>query len=237
MGLGGPIEAHGSSSAYVFPLLTDHPAFPFFENAELTLYEGGFLFEKLNGSTLPGVVSFEKHVSDVWIEDLEKFLRYSENECFKNAAKITTKRWDDVPEGIVVIFRLKDVRFDVSKHSGDADGIEKNPFSAFAPDYSIVRHVAIVIRTDSQSSLGYFNRANPHWKRSMRAHDVTEHKGGDGERSPFGISRSFVSLCDTWATRPAVSGILNGTRTSLRDIVDAAAGPFCFPGVGYFVMR
>ena len=195
------------------------------------------MFEKLNGSTLPGVVSFEKHVSDVWIEDLAKFLRYSEDECFPGFAKTMTKRWDDVPGGIVMIFRLKDLRFDESKHSGDVDGIEKNPFSAIAPDYSTVKHVAIVIRTDSLSSLGYFNRANPHWKRSMRTFDVTEHKGGEGERSPLSISRSFVSLCDSWTTRPAVPGIFDGARPSLRDIVDAAAGPYCFPGLGYFVMR
>ena len=242
MGLGAAIEAHGSSSSYSFPLLTDSKSNPYFENAQITLYEGGFVFEKLEGSVLPGLVNFENHISDMWTIDLSDFLQVAESVCFKNKHFVSESLSGIVPDGMLLLFRLRDFaapapatasldraeKIDVSHNC-----LQENPFSSFLSDGASVQYIAIIVRSDNPSSAGYYSRALCQWKRSIRTFDVSDNRGITASATPKNIARSFLALCDKWSISKADGYLLSESDV---DVLSVTRWPLIYPGGGYVFM-
>jgi hypothetical protein len=253
-GLGEPIEAHGSSSAYTFPLLTDHASCPYFQQAELAFFEGGFMSTRLNGATLPGIVSFDTHVAEMWAVDMQDV--FSAAQALHGGA---TTHWVDLPDGLVVIMRLKE--------GGDSHGREEakggesasgyqNPFDSFLPENSRVQHVAFVVRSDIASSSAYYTRTANAWKRAIRTNDIPEHRGRGGAHSPAlppGILLSFLALYDYWgamggsgaAGTQDLMSAANIPRNlcdedkelAVEDVFVSASGPMTTPGAGFLPLK
>ena len=254
MKLGNSIEAHGSSAAYTFPLLTDHASNPYYPQAELGFFDSGLMVERLNGATLPAVVSFETHVVEMWTVDLLDVY----HEAARQNGDNNSTHWVDLPEGLVVIIKLKESRetrtdgMEQKEEFGSSGG---HPFDSFLPQYSTVRHIAFVVRSDMPSSSGYYSRAVSSWKRALRTNEIPDHRGlgPDSSLLPSGILNSFLALYDYW-------GVMGGSSSTgaqdiiaavniprnlsdhdgdleIEDMYGAASGPVTLPGAGYLPLK
>ena len=248
MGLGEPVEAHGSSSAYTFPLLTDHTSNPYFQQAELAFFEGGVVVERLNGATLPGVINFETHIEEMWTVDIHDVLIEAQTAAGDSDL---SKNWIALPEGLVVILKIKDLSG--ARASGKI--LTENPFAAFLPECSTVRHVAFVVRADTPSSAGYYSRTAIKWKRALRTNDVPDHRGlgGGSPALPPGILFSFLALYDFWGVMGGSSAISSqdvmaaaniprnlfdgDSELAVEDVYAAASGSLVSAGAGYLPLK
>jgi hypothetical protein len=213
LGLGSPIEAYGSSSAYTFPLLMDAMSYSFSLKAELNFFDDGFLVNSLDGSMLPSLVSFKRHVSEMWTIDIADCVRHAESQFVKLGIDAQEDYFSmEAPEGLVVVFKLK-------------DPIEANPFGAYLFGLSNIEHVGFVIRTDATASTGYYNRALLRWKRSLRMNDIMEHKGAEAVRTaPMKILSSLLALCSAWSIETSTKSVAEGSSQSFSKIRSEGLG-------------
>lgn len=232
LGLGSPIEAYGSNSAYTFPLITDLSMHPFSLKAELNFFDDGFLVQSLDGAVLPSLVSFNKHVSEMWTIDIVDCVRQAESVLTKLGVDAEENYFStEAPEGLVVIFKLKGSK-------------ETNPFGAYASRLANMEHVGFVIRTDSNASSGYYNRALLKWKRALRMNDIVDHKGAEAVRTaPAKVLSSLLALCSVWSIEASVKSVADTTSQSFSrmqssgqglDALVAAAKSNFSPRGGYF---
>jgi hypothetical protein len=211
----------------------DASTYPFSLKAELNFFDDGFLVHSLDGSVLPSLVSFNRHVSEMWTIDIADCVRRAESNFMKLGIDAEENYFSmEAPEGLVVVFKLK-------------DPIESNPFAACLSGLSNIEHVGFVVRTDATASTGYYNRALLKWKRALRMNDIVEHKGAEAVRTaPINILSSLAALCSTWSVETSTKSVAEGSSqksfSRLRsegqglDALVAAARSNFSPRGGYF---
>ena len=133
--------------------------------------------------------------------------------------------------------------------------LTENPFAAFLPECSTVRHVAFVVRADTPSSAGYYSRTAIKWKRALRTNDVPDHRGlgGGSPALPPGILFSFLALYDFWGVMGGSSAISSqdvmaaaniprnlfdgDSELAVEDVYAAASGSLVSAGAGYLPLK
>lgn len=231
-------------------VLTDHPIVPHFE-AELHAFSEGFVVEKMDGAMcLPMLVSIGQHVDRVWTVDPA--------DCMAHASKLFSSVFlkdrnlpdVEVPQGILVVFRLK------------ADGVQVddlNPVQRTLPlvgasGASPAKHVAFVVPSDSRYASA-MSAVCSQWHVAMRMHDVQDHRGGAEVALPEAVLRAYVAFLDYW--REGVPSIMAATDTSASNgagrspdlaaesnralfgtaLAFAKHPALLIPGAGYYAMR
>lgn len=196
------------------PVITDHPLQSFFL-ADVRIHAGGLIFHRMNRTTtLPVVVSLARHVECMWTVDWDTCLSQS-----LARGGLTTGL-----EGLLVLFRLK-------------DDSETNPLALSLPGLttSSARHVAIFIREGSREA-GAMSKALGHWRHTLRAEDIPEHKGGLGERLPTGFLLGVVTALDSMAAEDEDSR--GRGKLSAEQVHQLATGtPHEIVGTGYDALR
>lgn len=171
--------------------------------AEVKLFTEGFLIEKMNGLTsLPMLISFERHVESVWtVESADLFSMALGMSAFT----LSTFPALSVPGGLLMVFQLNAV----SAAKFNADGYpmfnsvaESLPFTTTTTTSTttVPNCVGLFIQSGARAASTMMN-AFVAWRSAFRLHGVKEAKGG--EKIPHGMLTAFLQAVDMWNMSPS----------------------------------
>jgi hypothetical protein len=203
--VGRPLHFTGSATASA-SIITDHPIWPKFF-AEMRLFSGGFIIEKMNGQVcIPLVISFAQHVEsvctmdfhDCFIQMKDKILMPYLRTHPQDASFISTvveQLESMIPDGYLIVYRLRSL-----KGSSGSTALDRICPSYQTSDSECGKHLAVCVRYNdgaTGSSNNITSSVTEHWRAAMRLHDVSEFKGKDVDLTT-GVLKSFSVLLDDW---------------------------------------
>ena len=202
LSVGRPLDYSGSATA-IASILTDHPVLPKFV-AELRIFSGGFIVEKMNGQIcVPLVISFAHHVEKVYTLDFhdcftqmkEKILLpylKTNNEDAPFLSQLLEEVSNNVPDGYIIVYKLK-----------STSGV--TALDRFCPAFhhnssGLGKYLGVCVRYNdgvTGSSNNITSSVTEHWRAAMRLYDVEDCKGKDAVL-PTSVLKSFNVLLDEW---------------------------------------
>lgn len=189
LNLGSIVEISGVGLASVL-MVTDNPLYPVF-NADLRLFTGGFVIERIDRSPLPLLISMKSHVEVMWTVDMRD--AYNIGSRLLEEFHISTSPEDDSLDGVFVILKLKNF-FDPDDSSvtGFEKCIQYELWNRIFPTLSPTGYIAFMVPSHSRSA-SPFNSAHHSWRDFARLYDIPDIRGvrDDLHLTPDALFLSF----------------------------------------------
>lgn len=192
---------HSSSGQSRFPCLLDHPSMPYFD-AEIKSFSSGFVVDRINrGHEIPVVVSFEKHVKQVFITDLADTISLANQRILNTDTEDpTVKEITDTLIGYVITFELHTTSDASNPLSCLFQSSSEGPMSHF---------FSIVVRLRAGEVGATVLPALDIWKASFRMHDIPVQVGVKvGDALPDDILQAMLCLLDRFACMSRTAGLV-----------------------------
>jgi hypothetical protein len=168
MRLGRALETQQSSSSQSrFPCLLDHIAQPYFD-AEIKSFSSGFVVDRINrGHEVPVVVSFERHVSQVFITDLAETVSLARQRLLNSHAH-SDPIIKDIADSLIGYL----ITFELREELGAPGNPLSSLFHSLSSSQSSCKNFSIVVRLREGEVSSTVLPALDMWKASFRMHDI-----------------------------------------------------------------
>lgn len=190
LNMGTAVELSGVGLASAV-MVTNNPMYPFFQ-ADLRLFTGGLVVERIDKSPLALILSIKSHVEVMWSVDL--------GEAYTNALRLigidAPSTSSELLDGIFIIFKLRTSFDDVdeSSLSGYEKCIQYDLWNKIFPSLLPTTYLGLMIPANSRASAA-FTSTHFAWKNFARMYDIPDIRGlrDDIHRIPEGLLESYLT--------------------------------------------
>lgn len=157
-------------------LITDNPLYPCF-HADLRLFTGGFLIERIDKSPLPLLISIKSHVEVMWSVDMGEAYTHGLRSVDLDDPRSTSS---ELLDGIFIILKLRTDFSDAqSTFSGYEKCIQYDMWNRIFPAFFSTSYIGLLIPSNSRT-IAPFTSAHFSWRNFARMYDIPDIRGLKG---------------------------------------------------------
>jgi hypothetical protein len=174
LNLGSIVEISGVGVASLL-MVTDNPLYPVF-NADLRLFSGGFVIERVDRSPLPLLISIKSHIEVMWTVDMRDAFKIG-SRLLEESNLSPSSGEDEYLDGIFVILKLRK-KFDLDDPTltGFEKCIQYELWDRIFPTLFPTGFVGFMVPSHSRAA-SPFNSAHHSWRDFARLYDIPDIRG------------------------------------------------------------